>query len=308
MTDKRRALSALTKPELLELARAFDLPVTARTPVDEIRDQIARSKRAKLDKLLPTLSGDAIARIASLLGITVNGASKESLIAEIGGGVAGPAAVPLAPSSAPAVDVARAVVTPALPITDNAVTLDVEPRKPRLAWQGMDRREVAVDVPTQVVEIVRPGRAMDRNDPLLNTDVRAAGALDVEALPPNRLIWTNDNLVALQTLLDERDPVTRAHRYRGKVDLIYIDPPFMVNSDFRADNTIDIDIDEEEHVQAKKEPSFVEILAYKDTWREGLDSFLTMLRTRLMLLKDLLAPTGSIYVHLDWHAVHYVKV
>jgi len=50
------------------------------------------------------------------------------------------------------------------------------------------------------------------------------------------------------------------------------------------------------------------VLAYKDTWRQGLDSFLTMLRRRLELLKELLAPTGSIYVHLDWHAVHYVKV
>ena len=50
------------------------------------------------------------------------------------------------------------------------------------------------------------------------------------------------------------------------------------------------------------------MLAYKDTWRQGLDSFLTMLRRRLELLKELLAPTGSIYIHLDWHAVHYVKV
>jgi len=82
----------------------------------------------------------------------------------------------------------------------------------------------------------------------------------------------------------------------------------MVNSDFRADNSIDIEIDDDEGVQVKKEPSLVEILAYKDTWRQGLDSFLSMLRRRLELLKDLLAPTGSIYVHLDWHTVHYVKV
>jgi len=82
----------------------------------------------------------------------------------------------------------------------------------------------------------------------------------------------------------------------------------MVNNDFRADNTIDIDLGGDEEVQVKKEPSLVEVLAYKDTWRQGLDSFLTMLRRRLELLKELLAPTGSIYVHLDWHAVHYVKV
>lgn len=137
---------------------------------------------------------------------------------------------------------------------------------------------------------------------------RPAHAERVPGLPENRLIWTNDNLVALQTLLDERHPKTREYRYRGKVDLIYIDPPFMVQGDFMAENSIDIDLDTDEDVGAKKDPSLVEILAYKDTWRQGLDTFLTMLRARLTLLRDFLAPSGSIYVHLDWHAVHYVKV
>ena len=202
------------------------------------------------------------------------------------------------------------------PVNGNGVqkgieaTVALDPRKPRLAWVGMDRRELAAAVPTQVVEIVRPGRAVDRSADggLELADVAKAAARGGDELPPNRLIWTNDNLVALQTLLEEKDPKTREYRYRGKVDLVYIDPPFMVNSDFRADNSIDIEIDDDEGVQVKKEPSLVEILAYKDTWRQGLDSFLSMLRRRLELLKDLLAPTGSIYVHLDWHTVHYVKV
>jgi DNA modification methylase len=196
--------------------------------------------------------------------------------------------------------------SPPPPASDLTVTLDVEPRKPRLAWQGMGRKELAGAVPTQVVEIVRPGRAVERKGEL-ELGARAA-ARDELVRPENRLIWTNDNLVALQTLLEERDPKTKDWRYRGKVDLVYIDPPFMVNDDFRADNAIDIELDEKAHVQARKEPSLVEIIAYKDTWRQGLDSFISMLRSRLVLLKQLLAPTGSIYVHLDWHAVHYVKV
>ena len=137
------------------------------------------------------------------------------------------------------------------------ITLDVTPRKPRLAWQGMWRKEMAMPVPTQVVEIVRPGRAVDRGGELAGIDTRTVEARDVTTLPPNRLIWTNDNLVALQTLLDEKDPTTRDWRYRGKVDLVYIDPPFMVNNDFRADNTIDIDLGGDEEVQVKKEPSLV---------------------------------------------------
>lgn len=187
------------------------------------------------------------------------------------------------------------------------VTLNVEPRKPRLAWQGMERREAAVSVPSQVVEIVRPGKAQASEDMLPGMGAGTQKARRDDS-PPNRLIWTSDNLVALQTLVDERDPETRDYRYRGKVDLVYIDPPFMVQGDFRADNAIDIALDEDAHVEAKKEPSLVEILAYRDTWRQGLDSFLSMLRPRLILLKELLADSGSIYVHLDWHAVHYVKV
>ncbi|HEY3353163.1 MAG TPA: site-specific DNA-methyltransferase [Polyangia bacterium] len=220
---------------------------------------------------------------------------------------------PTAPAPAPAAAPPAALPAPPAPQVsvdggEYAMSLEVQPRKPRLAWQGMYRHELAVEVPTQVVEIVRPGRAVDRGAQLAGIDTRQVTARDTSELPPNRLIWTNDNLVALETLLRERDPKTRDHRYRGKVDLIYIDPPFMVNSDFRADNAIDIELDEDAGVQATKEPSLVEILAYKDTWRQGLDSLLTMLKRRLVLLKELLAPTGSIYVHLDWHAVHYVKV
>lgn len=189
----------------------------------------------------------------------------------------------------------------------NEIKVEVLPRSPRLAWNGMDRREAAVSVPTQVVEIVRPAKARVSEDQLPGI-AAARQSVRADDLPENRLIWTNDNLVALRTLLDEKDPATKDYRYRGKIDLIYIDPPFMVNADFLADNAVEVELDEEAGVQAKKEPSLVEILAYKDTWRQGLDTFLSMLRARLLLLKDLLAPTGSIYVHLDWHAAHYVKV
>jgi DNA modification methylase len=192
-----------------------------------------------------------------------------------------------------------------LPLKDS-IRVAVRPRQPRLAWQGMDRKEAVTSVPTQVVEIVRAGRAVERASELVGLSARPAEA-HREIEPENRLIWTNDNLVALRTLLEEKD-VGGAFRYRGKVDLVYIDPPFMVNNDFMADNSIDVSLDEEEHLQAKKEPSLVELLAYKDTWRQGLDSFLSMLRKRLVLLAELLARSGSIYVHLDWHAAHYVKV
>jgi DNA modification methylase len=49
-------------------------------------------------------------------------------------------------------------------------------------------------------------------------------------------------------------------------------------------------------------------MAYRDTWPGGLDGYLDMLRARLLAIRPLLAATGNLFVHLDWHAVHYVKV
>lgn len=147
--------------------------------------------------------------------------------------------MPTKPSSAP-----TPVEVPTQERRDLSITLDVEPRKPRLAWQGMERKEMAGAVPTQVVEIVRPGRAVERKGEL---DLAARAAARDEAVrPENRLIWTNENMVALQR---ERDPKTKDWRYRGKVDVGYIDPPFMVNNDFRADNAISIELDEKANVQ-----------------------------------------------------------
>ncbi len=187
--------------------------------------------------------------------------------------------------------------------------IEIKSKKPRLAYVGMDRKTAVEAVPTQVVEVVYPSKAEKKDEDTLFTKGELQRKITKSAdLPQNRLIWTNDNLVALKTLLDEKDPISGEYKYRGRVDLIYIDPPFMVQDDFVASNSIDIEVDEEEGVMSVKEPTIIETIAYKDTWQNGLDSFLQMMRERLELMKDLLAPTGSIYVHLDWHAAHYIKV
>jgi len=187
--------------------------------------------------------------------------------------------------------------------------IEIKKKKPILAYDGMDKKTLVEAVPTQVVEIVYPSKAEKKDEDTLFAKGELQTKITKSAdFPKNRLIWTNDNLVALKTLLDEKDPVSGEYKYRNKVDLIYIDPPFMVQDDFVAQNTIDIEVDEEEGVMSVKEPTIIETIAYKDTWQNGLDSFLQMMRERLELMKELLSPTGSIYVHLDWHAYHYVKV
>lgn len=196
--------------------------------------------------------------------------------------------------------------------------IDIKPKKPKLAYIGMDKKTLVEAVPTQVVEIVHPSKAIEQTRKLIGGKIQEAlfgerqiglqYTENIKEQPKNRLIWTNDNLVALKTLLDEKDSVIGEYKYRNKVDLIYIDPPFMVQDDFIAENSIDIEVDEEEGVRSVKEPTIIETIAYKDTWQNGLDSFTQMMRERLLLMKDLLSSTGLIYVHLDWHTSHYIKI
>jgi len=108
----------------------------------------------------------------------------------------------------------------------------------------------------------------------------------------NLLIW-GDNKLVMSSLIKQG--------WAGKINLIYIDPPFFTGADF----TIRTKLGNE---QIEKEPSIIEERAYKDTWSGGIASYLIYMYERLVLMRDLLAENGSIYVHLDWHVGHYVKV
>jgi len=146
------------------------------------------------------------------------------------------------------------------------------------------------NLPFQVVETV--------NKP------RAKGGLNATLFPEdqwpenypkdwkNKLIW-GDNKLVMSSLLKQG--------YAGKISLIYIDPPFYTGADFSYKTQVD-------DTEIKKEPSIIEQRAYKDTWNGGIASYLKYFYERLVLMKELLADNGSIYVHLDWHVSHYVKV
>lgn len=115
----------------------------------------------------------------------------------------------------------------------------------------------------------------------------------------NRLIH-GDNLFAMQALLNG-DPETGLPSMRGKIDLIYIDPPFDSKADYRTGITLP-------NGDVEQKPTVLEQFAYSDTWADGTISYLKMLYPRLALMKELLSDQGSIYVHCDWHAGHYLKV
>ena len=114
---------------------------------------------------------------------------------------------------------------------------------------------------------------------------------------PNRLIY-GDNLLAMAALLagDEDTP-----SLRGKIDLIYLDPPFDSKADYRTKITLP-------GTTIDQKPTVLEQFAYSDTWSDGTASYLAMITPRLVLMRELLSERGSIYVHLDPTVGHYVKI
>ena len=159
----------------------------------------------------------------------------------------------------------------------------------RLIWASKPRKEPsAKDLMFQTAEEVYPNVAkgyltsfFDKNQ----TDI---------SKNPNRLIW-GDNLLVMQALL--------AQGYEGQIDLIYIDPPFNTGESFNFSNEVQIG-----NEKFEKELPIVERLAYTDCWKRGIDSFLDMLYPRLQLMKRLLSNNGSIYLHCDQNASHYIKI
>ncbi|WP_346795586.1 site-specific DNA-methyltransferase [Halomonas sp. Bachu 37] len=115
----------------------------------------------------------------------------------------------------------------------------------------------------------------------------------------NRLIY-GDNLLTMAALL-AGDKATGLPSLRGQVDLIYLDPPFDSKADYRTRIQLP-------GVQLEQRPTVIEQFAYSDTWSDGTASYLEMITPRLILMRELLSDTGSIYVHLDWHVGHYVKL
>lgn len=107
--------------------------------------------------------------------------------------------------------------------------------------------------------------------------------------PKNRLIF-GDNLPIMASLLPA---------YEGKINLVYIDPPFFTNRDFLAR------IGRNKDSRKPKEWETVE--GYHDQWSD-LDAYLNFLYQRLHLIYRLLAPTGTLYLHLDWHANAYARI
>jgi adenine-specific DNA-methyltransferase len=159
-----------------------------------------------------------------------------------------------------------------------------------LIWDGKYKNgkkvgPVRIELPFQTVETVNE-TAQQRQ---LTLDRLFAGE---ESDWRNRLIW-GDKKYVLPSLLPE---------FAGKVNLIYIDPPFATGADFSF--TASIPNSDESFT---KEPSIIEQKAYRDTWGHGLDSYMQWFYETVVLLRELLADNGSIYVHTGWQVSSFIR-
>lgn len=172
-------------------------------------------------------------------------------------------------------------------------------REVELVWNGKTNEVSNVVLPFQTIEQVDEPRAETPEDTALQMDLFPTDSRGRQLKGwTNKLIW-GDNKLILSSLKNGhlRDEIER----QGGLKLIYIDPPFDVGADFSMDIEIGGDT-------FTKKPNILEEIAYRDTWGKGADSFIAMIYERLVLMRDLLAEDGSIYVHCDWRVTSYIRM
>jgi DNA modification methylase len=176
-------------------------------------------------------------------------------------------------------------------------------REVELVWNDKTSEVCNIVLPFQVIEQVDEPRAEKPADTKRkDKDQGFLFSLDERGRQlkgwTNKLIW-GDNKLILSSL--KNGPLREEIEKQGGLKLIYIDPPFDVGADF----SMDIEIGDDTFT---KKPNILEEIAYRDTWGKGADSFIAMIYERLVLMRDLLAEDGSIYVHCDWRVNGYVRL
>ncbi len=153
--------------------------------------------------------------------------------------------------------------------------------RPMLHWVGKKPLEVVQSYPAQLCESFGTTKPIETPT--------------FDALNKNwsNLLFHGDNKEILSTLL--------VNGFRGKIDLIYIDPPF----DSGADYVRKVELRGTNKKVAGEEQNIIEQTQYTDIWAN--DNYLQFMYERLILLRELLSEQGSIYLHCDWRKNHYLR-
>ena len=172
-----------------------------------------------------------------------------------------------------------------------------EKREVELVWNGKTSEVCNIVLPFQVIEQVDEPRAEKPEDTAAQLSLFDERGRQLKGWT-NKLIW-GDNKLILSSL--KNGPLREEIEAQGGLKLIYIDPPFDVGADFSMDIEIGGDT-------FTKKPNILEEIAYRDTWGKGADSFISMIYEGLVLMRDLLAEDGAIYVHCDWRVNSYLRL
>lgn len=180
----------------------------------------------------------------------------------------------------------------------------IDINKTELVWPGKYNEDGTlvevprVSLPFQVIETVNESRATREakkkpQQPSLFEVYDGKEGDTFEAGWGNKLIW-GDNLLIMASLLE---------KFAGKIDLIYIDPPFATGADFSFTTTVG-----EKDEEIFKEQSVIEEKAYRDTWGKGLYSWIEMMYPRMSIARELLNEVGSIYIHVDYKVAFHLRI
>jgi len=170
---------------------------------------------------------------------------------------------------------------------ENKIKITPAKGRPMLYWVGKKPLEYVKGFPAQLMEVF---------DPLNNAKIPEIPSYENLKDNWHNLLFHGDNKDVLATLLEKG--------FRGKIDLIYIDPPFMSGADYvrkvklRGMKKLD--------TLYIEEANLLQQVMYEDMWKR--DEYFQFMYDRLLLLKELLSEAGSIYVHLNWYAGHYIKI
>ena len=297
MNLKKTILAILSRDELKAAVDAAGLEGVDRRSAQSMGGALARSRRVQPEMLLAAMTEGQVKVVCERMGVDPKGRKKALIRRLLGGEPTPEAEEPPARAQADDLSASRPAPDPSPPPARISVT------KTELVWPGKYDEDGAlretprVSLPFQVIETVNESRATRAaTAPGTQTtlfDVYQGNEGDTfEDGWRNKLIW-GDNLLVMGSLLE---------KFAGKVDLIYIDPPFATGADFGFAAQIG-----EMGATSPRPPSIVEEKAYRDTWGQGRASWFSMMSDRLRLLRELLSEQGTLYVHLDWYTGHHMR-
>tara|TARA_R110000787_G_scaffold258054_2_gene363254 strand:- start:5078 stop:6871 length:1794 start_codon:yes stop_codon:yes gene_type:complete len=169
-------------------------------------------------------------------------------------------------------------------MTENLKIKEQIKGRPMIYWAGKKPLGIIENYPAQLIDKIGNNK--------IEEEVKKPNYKNLQDNWHN-LLFHGDNKEILSTLL--------TNGFRGKIDLIYIDPPF----DSKADYVKKVELRGEKRKLTADEQSFFEQVQYTDLWKN--DEYLQFMYERLILLRELLSEKGSIYLHCDWHKSHHLR-